>query len=69
MTGVLQIVSARTIDGIFVKEGTVRAFQTSLIKNVCHDLNLIELKAPVASDVVDEGECSMFVVATHHSMQ
>lgn len=65
VTGVLQLKSDRTIDGTFVKVGIVRSFQTSLITNSCLDLNMIELKAPVASDVVDEEEFSMFVVATH----
>lgn len=65
VTGVLQLKTGQTSDGTFVKEGVVRSFQTSLITNPCDDLNFIELKAPVASDVVDEDEFSMFVIATH----
>lgn len=65
VTGVLQLRSDRTIDGAYVKEGIVRSFSTSLITNSCHDLNTIELKAPVASDVVNKEEYSMFVVAAH----
>lgn len=58
-----------TLDNKTRNESVVRATDLSLVDVRHQDINFIELKAPVASDITEFKEFSLFSVATHYFSQ